>query len=171
MTKEQKLRKIEKLRSNPRITKLEYNDEILIDGREDSIWYGGYLLSCLVDNRYIVRYGAFGLIDAYGYYLDSKHNVREFEVKDKNNYGIAYQLKEIGVTCDENISYNMETSLLDLHAKDSKIKMQIEFESNNWFEYQIFDIKEDDYVVDALDNVCDFDDMFNVLEILDSWKI
>ena len=41
---------------------------------------------------------------------------------------------------------------------------------NNWFEFEIIDIKEEDVLTDAFgtDVVSDFDDMFNLVEIADN---
>ena len=142
LTREGKLKYLNDLRCDPRVdyTSFWYDDAILQQGRDDSIWYGGVVLEFNIrdengDPRYLYRCIATGEI---------RLNIGEDYVTEKNDdpRRVIEFLEEHEITKDDDF-YKRETE--DLYV-----------ENNNWFSDEIYDKKEKEWVTDKI--CCDISD-------------
>lgn len=158
MTKKEILSKLNELSKNPRVSNLNYNDEILVEDREDSIWYDSWLLHFELDERYDITFFATGEIQGW-----LTVNGEERRISNSNVYS---ELLDYGITKDEDIKYDCS-----YQDEPSNAKCEIDLSLNNWFEFEIYDKEKDENITDAFgtDTVSDFSDMFRLVEIADDY--
>lgn len=158
MTKEQKLKILEEMKNNSRVKNLQYDHVILDDEREDSIWYEGWLLSFTLDDKYEVAFLASGEIQGWLIVGDEERRIR--------NNNVLEELRDYNITKDSDICYDYS-----YQDEPTNAKCGIDLSLNNWFEFEIYDKEKDDRITDAFgtDVVCDFDDMFNLINIADDY--
>ena len=158
MKKEEILKLLEKMAQNPRVTEFSYNNEILEDDREDSIWYDGWLLYFVLDNKYQVTFMATGEIQGWLTVGDEERRI--------GNGNVYQELMDYGITKDSDICYDYSYQDAPTNAKCC-----IDLSLNNWFEFEIIDNETDENITEAFgtDVVSDFDDMFRLIEIVDDY--
>ena len=158
MTKNEKMLAIRKMEENPRVKNLQYDHVILDDEREDSIWYDGWLMSFLLDDKYRITFLASGEIRGWLTVGEEERRIR--------NSNVVEELLSYGIKKDSDICYDYSYQDKPLHAKCG-----IDLSLNNWFEFEIIDTTNDENITGAFgtDVVSDFDDMFNLIEIADDY--
>jgi hypothetical protein len=158
MTYQEKKDALQKMASNPRISKLWYSESLLKNNRANSIWYGGTVLSFTLDSKYYVSIEADG--DVIGSCV--KENGTTYDFKDKNNDGyVAEVLQDAGAKNDDDLI--IADSEDDLVPHKGKVVVFTDY--NNWFEVQISEQKEGGFDNLGLSmfngNILDdFDDIF-----------
>lgn len=158
MTREEKLKLLEQLSQNPRVTDFNYNDEILEDEREDSIWYDGWLVCFVLDNRFEVTFMANGEIQGWLTVGNEERRIR--------NGNVVEELLDYGISKDSDICYDYS-----YQDEPTNAKCSIDLGLNNWFEFEIINKETDENITEAFgtDVVCDYDDMFRLIEIADDY--
>lgn len=172
MTKEEILKKLEALEKNPRISNLKYDSEILEGERDDSWWYGGFVLGFRVDDKYNITFSAIG--DNVGSILLKNGDVLYY--RDRSNSGYLGRLfQENGITKDSDYIVGnapMEYQEPEMSAfKDNKNLKAIIYPDNcNWFEMYIEDGETGECTDDSVSSLKevlepDIDDFINTLQI------
>lgn len=106
------------------------------EDRLDSVWYGGDMVTIVLDNRYYITITAAG---------DIRAKIKGDFYCDKNNGGCFEEyLTENGIENDQQLQEAIE-------------KDEVLFGDNNWFEIVAWDDQEKDYFGLYSDNVCDLD--------------
>lgn len=128
MNKQEKLKFLESLKQNPRITDVWYAKSILEHGHEDSIWYDSDVLSLLIDDRYRYFCTAYGDI-RLTWVPTGDDVVSEGHSADR----IREFLLSHGLTTDAKI-------------RKAEDKGDLYFGNNNWFEDTIFDTETEQWL-------------------------
>lgn len=177
MTRDEKMLAIQKMERNPRVTHLWYDESILLDNKEDSIWYnnGDFLLSFTLDEKYQITFLVSGEKSGTILFIDEENKLMDYDFK---NFNTTEKLFDVKAESDLDIVYDVgfdcataEEFLKAIKEEKETAKASITMDMNNWFEFEIIDIKEADVLTEAFgtDVVSDFDDMFNLIEIADDY--
>ena len=121
MNKEQKLALLKALGENPRVSKLEYGQDILTDGRDDSIWYADEVVGFVLDNKYGISIRAVGEIRLT--WVPTEEDVTS---KGSDYRRICEFLEAHGIYTDEQLR-NAECNLY--------------YGNNNWWDLSISDLQ------------------------------
>ena len=158
MKKEEKLKALENLSQNSRVSDFRYNNEILENDREDSIWYDGWLLYFVLDNKYEVTFMANGEVQGWLTVGKEERRIR--------NGNVVEELLSYGITKDSDICYDYS-----YQDEPTNAKCGVDLGLNNWFEFEIINTTTNENITEAFgtDVVCDYDDMFRLIEIADDY--
>lgn len=168
--------RLDNLKNNPRVSKLWFDDSILIPKRKDSIWYNGVIISFTLDNKYCVSLKASG--EVKGTIIYTKNG--ELLDSDFKNQGILDCLNDAGINNDDDFVYDIGNNCEDAENFLTEIKnikntaiASIVYDLNNWFEVEIINIENDENLTEfalGTDIVCEIDDIFNLSSIDDYIK-
>lgn len=105
--------------------------------RLDSVWYGGDIVTIIVNDRYYLTITAAG---------DIRATIKGERYCDKNNGGCFREyLEENGINNDTELKQAIKDGI-------------VIFEDNNWFELIAWDDEAKDYFNEHCDNVVDLKD-------------
>lgn len=128
---------------------IEMVQDLIDENHLDSLWYGG-TIAVITKDKYRIALMAIGDVRATLYDAEDGHEI--VYVKDKGNYGRFY----------EEMSYYIKD---DKHLYELEQNGQLVLDNNNWFEWSVYDMEEQEYIgPDLLDNIYEGD-------ILDFFKV
>lgn len=152
LTVEGKLEKIEEIGENKRCQKVWYDKSLLNPGREDSIWYGGEVLSFdVLDDKGYPRFRAKVLAEG-----EVRMSIGEETVVEKNNdpRRVIEFLEEHGITDDATV------------AKAEFEHGALNIGDRNWFEIEIYDRFDDKDIMGETDGWI-IDNAFDIIRVRD----
>lgn len=136
LTKEGKLEKIEKLKADPRVEDLWFDEDLLQFGRDDSVWYGDEVLSfTFKDENGNPRYEVSVIANG-----DVRICIGDDYAANKNNYAgrVIEFLEEHNIKDDEAL-------------KKAEDDGDLYWENNNWFEVTVYDTETGEDLTDGFD--------------------
>jgi len=151
-----------------------YFDSDISDKKQYSEWYGGTVIRFKYKNRFEIYVDATGDTAGTIYKLNPDYSVTDEEWwKDKNNAGVLGELlTNYGCNSDEDFYIvNGVDWLESTDAEDIKetvenmsgIKALVCEGNNNWFDVNIYDTKNQEWLDTYLDNITDYmSDVFDL---------
>lgn len=128
---------------------IEMVQDLIDENHLDSLWYGG-TIAVIIKNQY--RIGVMAAGDVRAILYDKEDGSEVAYVKDKGNYGRFY----------EEMSYYIKD---DDHLYKLEDNGQLVLDSNNWFEWSVYDAEKGEYIgPDCFDNILE-EDILSFLEV------
>ena len=133
LTREGKLDYLEKLKNHPKVINFGYDEDILQDGRDDSLWYGGDVLWFdIVDEKGEIQ---------YKYSLIATGEVRITHIPTDDDVILRNDCSSDVVEFFEQHNINNDKEIAEAEENGD-----IYFENNNWFEDMLYD-KDGNYIL------------------------